>query len=96
MKKGSWRHWFLLRAYGEGGIRTRNQGNDSKDLQQSIAQKSKKSIEKQVENDPELAQVIATWPNLPTAIRAGIMAIVNAITTGKWSPKKAGINTLKG
>jgi hypothetical protein len=28
--------------------------------------------------DPELAAVVATWPELPEAIRAGIVAMVKA------------------
>ena len=31
-----------------------------------------------VENDPDLATVIDTWPALPAAIRAGIIAMVQA------------------
>ncbi len=30
--------------------------------------------------DPELAAVVATWPTLPPAIRAGVLAIVRAAT----------------
>ena len=32
--------------------------------------------------DPELLAVVAAWPDLPLAIRAGVMALVGA-TTGK-------------
>jgi hypothetical protein len=28
--------------------------------------------------DPELAQVLRAWPNLPAAVKAGILAIVMA------------------
>jgi hypothetical protein len=31
-----------------------------------------------VTNHPELAQLIKTWPTLPEALRAGIVAMVNA------------------
>lgn len=33
--------------------------------------------------DPDLAAVVAAWPALPPAIRAGVMALVNA---GKGTP----------
>jgi hypothetical protein len=28
--------------------------------------------------DPDLARVLSAWPNLPTAIKAGILAMVDA------------------
>ena len=37
-----------------------------------------KRLEKTAQNDPELAAVIAAWPELPEAIRAGIVAMVRA------------------
>ncbi|MBX3359908.1 MAG: hypothetical protein KF912_08010 [Phycisphaeraceae bacterium] len=33
--------------------------------------------------DPELAAVVAAWPDLPPAIRAGVLALVNAGTPTK-------------
>ncbi|GIK17963.1 MAG: hypothetical protein BroJett004_01270 [Planctomycetota bacterium] len=30
--------------------------------------------------DPELAAVVAAWPDLPPAIRAGVLALVKAAT----------------
>ena len=30
--------------------------------------------------DPELARIVAAWPSLPTAIKAGIVAMVQAAT----------------
>jgi hypothetical protein len=30
------------------------------------------------QSDPDLAAVVATWPTLPEAIRAGILAMVKA------------------
>ncbi len=33
---------------------------------------------RKVESQPDLAMVIEAWPNLPAAIRAGILAIVRA------------------
>lgn len=33
--------------------------------------------------DPELAAVVAAWPGLPPAIRAGVIALVNAGNTTK-------------
>jgi hypothetical protein len=32
-----------------------------------------------VVDDPDLAAVMDAWPNLPEAIKAGIMAIVKAV-----------------
>jgi hypothetical protein len=32
--------------------------------------------------DPELAAVVAAWDGLPAAVRAGIVAMVRAATTG--------------
>lgn len=34
-------------------------------------------------DDPELATVVAAWPSLPPAIRAGVVAIVKAAGGGK-------------
>ena len=33
--------------------------------------------------DPELAAVVAAWPDLPPAIRAGVVALVKAAGAGK-------------
>jgi hypothetical protein len=32
--------------------------------------------------DPDLSAVVAAWPTLPPAIRAGVLALVKAGTTG--------------
>jgi len=33
--------------------------------------------------DPDLAAVVAAWPDLPHAIRAGVLALVNAATAAR-------------
>jgi len=33
--------------------------------------------------DPDLAAVVATWPSLPEAIKAGILAMVKAVSSRK-------------
>ncbi len=33
--------------------------------------------------DPDLACVVAAWPSLPEPIRAGILALVNAVQNGR-------------
>ncbi|MCH9035571.1 MAG: hypothetical protein IID42_13900 [Planctomycetes bacterium] len=35
-----------------------------------------------LQNDPDLAAVISTWPELPEAVRAGIVAMVKAASAG--------------
>ena len=34
-----------------------------------------------MEDDPNLSAIVAAWPELPEAIRAGILAMVHAATT---------------
>jgi hypothetical protein len=34
------------------------------------------------QTDPELAEISAAWPDLPPAVRAGIVAMVKAATGG--------------
>jgi hypothetical protein len=34
-------------------------------------------------DDADLARVVTAWPNLPPAIRRGILAMVEAAVTGK-------------
>ena len=58
---------------------------NDKDLQQSIAQKAENEAGFRAETapaetppDPDLRAVIEAWPDLPKAIRAGIVAMVTA------------------
>jgi hypothetical protein len=41
-----------------------------------------KSVAVPLSNDPELKMVLEAWPNLPKAIRAAIMALVNTPREG--------------
>jgi hypothetical protein len=36
------------------------------------------------QTDPGLAAVVAAWPELPEAVRAGIVAMVKAAAGGSW------------
>jgi hypothetical protein len=36
------------------------------------------SLARQVENDPDLALIVERWEALPTALRAGILAMIKA------------------
>lgn len=38
--------------------------------------------------DPELAAVVAAWGDLPPAIRAGVLAMVRAVTTPQKRAKR--------
>ncbi len=35
-------------------------------------------------DDSDLRRVIDAWPDLPPVIRAGILAMVEAVATGSW------------
>jgi hypothetical protein len=37
---------------------------------------------------PELAEIMATWPDLPEAIRAGILAMVKAVPARRDRPDR--------
>jgi hypothetical protein len=39
------------------------------------------------QNAPDLAAVMAAWPELPEAVRAGILAMVQAATGGAEKPR---------
>jgi hypothetical protein len=41
------------------------------------------SLADSVQVDPDLAGVVAAWPGLPEAVKAGIVAMVKATGTGK-------------
>jgi hypothetical protein len=40
-----------------------------------------------VNSDPDLAKIIAAWPTLPEALRAGILAMVNAASPAATAAK---------
>jgi hypothetical protein len=40
-------------------------------------------------NLPDLAAIVAAWPELPEAIKAGILAMVKAAQKFKWSSTSA-------
>jgi hypothetical protein len=45
-------------------------------------QRAGENVESAQKMPPDLAQVAAVWQHLPEAIRAGIVAMVSAATTG--------------
>ncbi len=71
---------------GPGRTRTYDDPCNHNDLQKSIDEKagrSKVSPTKSEPIPPELARVLEAWPSLPEAVKAGILAMVRASTTGQ-------------
>ncbi len=63
-----------------------------KDLQQSVDEKARECADSEARSavpagpaDPDLREVIGAWPDLPEAIKAGIVAMIGA--AGKKGPK---------
>jgi hypothetical protein len=54
----------------------------AKDLRQSIIEKSRKNPNPNYEMPPDLAQVVAVWPNLPEAVRTAIMPLTETVNKG--------------
>ncbi len=71
----------------EGGQQTnQRKSNPRKDHQAESAHKrilfDPDSIHDTCQTDPDLARIVDAWPGLPDAIKAGILAMVNAASGG--------------
>jgi hypothetical protein len=42
------------------------------------------TLARDVKNDPDLTRLIEAWSEVPAAIRAGIVAMVDAVRKGIW------------
>ncbi len=56
---------------------TKRKGNELRDVEDVGGAESGAVETEKAPIDPDLARLIDTWPNLPEAIRAGIVAMVN-------------------
>jgi hypothetical protein len=70
---------------GDTGVEPVPDPCSDKDLQQTIAL----NRENQGQITPDLAQLVTSWPTLPEAIKAGIMAMVKA-STPRQTPSNDG------
>ena len=84
---------FLLRKNGSARIRTENQGIMSplpdscnvlphQQVTDSTLGNVSPSLPLNMQNDPEFRAVAVAWPMLPPAIRAGIVALIEATKRG--------------
>ena len=68
---------------GATGIEPATTPCGDKDLRQSIDEKAQKNPNPNCETPPDIAQVVAVWPNLPEAVRTAIMALTGTANKGK-------------
>ena len=68
------------RSNGEGGIRTPLENTGKTGFSDQSGAKSGALAAREAPSDPDLAELIDAWPTLPEAIRAGILAMVRAIS----------------
>lgn len=70
-----------------GGSKSGNKEADSvQPIPPVASQTEPRDTTRATPTDPELAAVVAAWPALPPAIRAGVVALVRAAATAPPSP----------
>jgi hypothetical protein len=57
--------------------------SSSKAVAQTPSETLAQTLARETQADPDLARIVGAWPMLPDALRAGIVAVVQAASKGQ-------------